>query len=507
MKFRKRAGIAFATLSLTLTACSAVDSQPLQRFYDQHLAFGSCAGYARTELDDKTFASRADLTCAHLDVPLDYQDPQRRTAQIAVLKVPARGEKIGSLLLNPGGPGGSGLSLAVAAAAAWKDNPITERFDLIGFDPRGVGASSPAVDCFTDAEFDAGQAVVPLAAAVGRWTADDTRGLMDRCAARSGGLEAFEHLGTRDAVRDMDVLRAALGDSALSFAGLSYGTRLGAVYAEMFPRNVRALLLDGAVDPSAGTIERRLSQFSGFQQAFDRMAADCATRPDCPLGTDPAQATAVYLSIVRPLHENPVPAGNGRRLDFAAAFGGVGSGLYDSAAWPVIRKGIAEIRTGRGDTLLALGDALSGRGADGRWSNFLDANYAINCLDEQRRTPEQETELRRRIYAVAPFMDPGIGVEGARDGCEFWPVAPTLGYPYAADVQGLPTTLTISTTGDPATPYDGGIVLARSLGGVLLTVEGNQHTAALAGNDCVDGIVADYLVELKPPPATARCTL
>ncbi|MEV0758880.1 alpha/beta hydrolase [Nocardia sp. NPDC050435] len=504
----RTAALTVALSLLALTGCTRSEPEPsLSRYYDQQLAFGGCAGYATTENDDKAFTSRADLSCARMEVPLDYQRPDGRTAQIALLKVPARGPKIGSLVLNPGGPGGAGMSLAVAAAKLWADNPITERFDLIGFDPRGVGASTPAVDCFGDADYDAGQVALPMASVPGRWTAEETRALMDRCAQRSGGLEVFSHLGTRDAARDMDVLRAAVGDDKLSYAGLSYGTRLGAVYAEMFPQHVRALVLDGAVDPLIGTVPRRIQQFTAFQRSFEKMAADCATRPGCALGTDPAKATETFLAITRPLIDRPVPAGNGRQLDFAAAVGGVGAGLYDASAWPAIQQGIAEIATGRGDILLGLGDAFSGRGADGRWPNMLEANYAINCLDEERRTPEQETELRRRILAVAPFVDPGTGADGARDGCEFWPVAPTLGYPHATGIENLPAPLIVSTTGDPATPHSGGISLAETLRGALLTVEGEQHTASLAANPCVDAAVADYLVDLKPPAPGARCTL
>ncbi|WP_280384481.1 alpha/beta fold hydrolase [Nocardia wallacei] len=502
-------------LALTLGACTQPESsgpqQPspeLQRFYDQRLSFEPCPGYATTAADEKAFASNPAFQCARVQVPLDYDDPAGRTAQIALLKAPARGKPMGSLLLNPGGPGGPGMSMAAVASKTWATSPVTEKFDLIGFDPRGVGASTPAVDCFTDADIDAGDALTSVAVGAGTWTEQDTRGLVDRCAGRSGGRDVLAHVGTRDAARDMDILRAALGDEKLTYFGQSYGTRLGAVYAEMFPRTVRAMVLDGAIDPRAGTVERRVAQFTSFQRSFDAMAADCATRPDCPLGTDPGRATEKFQSIVRPLLDRPITAADGRRLDFDGAYGAVTAGLYDSAAWPAITKGIAEIAAGRGDTLLALGDAFAGRGPDGRYGNFNEANYAINCMDEQRRTPEQESDLKRRIQAAAPFTDTGRGADGARDGCEFWPAAPTLDYPYATGIEGLPETLTISITGDPATPYRDGISLAEALGGTLLTVEGEQHTVAFSGtSDCVNRAVAGYLIDLITPPADTRCTL
>ncbi|RDI52113.1 alpha/beta hydrolase [Nocardia mexicana] len=480
----------------------------LQRFYDQQLSFGPCAGYATTAADDKAFSGSPAFQCARVEVPLDYGDPAGRTAQIALLKAPARGEKVGSLLLNPGGPGGPGMSMAAVASKTWATSPVTEKFDLIGFDPRGVGASTPAVDCFTDAETEAGDAVTTVAVGAGTWTEQDTRRLVDRCAERSGGRDVLAHVGTRDAARDMDILRAALGDEKLTYLGQSYGTRLGAVYAEMFPRNVRAMVFDGAIDPRAGTVERRISQFASFQRSFDAMAADCATRPDCPLGHDPGRATERFQNIVRPLLDRPMITADGRRLGFDEAYGSVTVGLYDSAVWPAITKGIAELEAGRGDTLTALSDAFAGRDADGHYGNYNEALYAINCMDEQRRTPDQETDLKRKIHEAAPYTDAGRGAGGARDGCEFWPAEPTLGYPYATGIEGLPETLTISTTGDPSTPYEGGISLAEALGGTMLTVEGEQHTVALSGSsDCVNTAVAGYLVDLKTPPADARCKL
>lgn len=491
------------------TSTQNESSAELQRFYDQKLSFGACEGYATTAADEAAFVSNPSFQCARLEVPLDYSDPAGRTMQIALLKAPARGEPIGSLLLNPGGPGGPGVGMAASTSVTLQDSPVTEKFDLIGFDPRGVGASTPAIDCLTDAEVDTtGPDVFPGATIEGEWTEQDSRISMERCAEKSGGVEVLAHVGTRDAVRDMDVLRHVLGDEKLNFLGQSYGTRLGAVYAEMFPENVRAMVLDGAIDPKLGTAERRISQFTSFQRSFDAMAAECATRPDCPFGTDPALASANFQGIIRPLLDNPIPVGEGRQLTYNLAFGGVVAGLYDSTAWPVIAKGVAEVAAGRGDTLLAINDLFGQRTPDGRWPNFGEAIYAINCNDEERHTPDEEQDLKRRLHEAAPFMDSGQGPGGARDGCEFWPAEPSLGYPYATDIDDLPETLTISITGDPTTPYEGGISLADTLGGTMLTVEGETHTIAATGtNDCVDDIVADYLIDLKAPPADSRCTL
>jgi pimeloyl-ACP methyl ester carboxylesterase len=390
------------------------------------------------------------------------------------------------------------------------ESPILQRFDMVGFDPRGVGSSTPAINCFTDEENDRGENHTTLLGTSGEWDEDDTRELMEKCAEGSGGEDVLAAVGTRNVARDMDVLRAVLGDEKLTFVGQSYGTRLGAVYAEMFPQNVRAMVLDGVMDPRQGSAERRLHLHAAFQRSFDLMAEFCAQSPDCPLGTDPEQATAVFQDLVQPLLDNPVPAGDGRTLTFAQATGGVLSGLYTSEAWPGVISGIAQLKNeGRGDELLALTDSISGRDPSGVWSNFIEANLAINCNDEERRTPEEEAELRRQIFEISPFLDTGRPVEGVtRDACEFWPSEPTLGFPYAQNVQGLPDPLIISITGDPSTPYAAGASLAESIGGTVLTVEGERHTVALEGiNPCVNDIVADYLINLELPDEGATCTL
>lgn len=524
--FKSRRKLTAATVAIASTMCVALGacssgsagtgarspepepSNELQRFYDQTLTFEACKEYATNSTDQGTFTLDPRLQCARMTVPLDYRDPEGKTASIALLKAPARGEPIGSLVLNPGGPGGAGMSMAALAAGSLSQSQVTEKFDLIGFDPRGVAVSAPAIECFTDAEIDAGQGTTTVLTGSGSWTEADTRTIVERCSQRSGGDDVLSAVGTRNAARDMDVLRAVLGDDRLTFLGRSYGTRLGAVYAEMFPANVRAMVFDGGIDPHLGTAERRVAQFQQFQKAFDDMAVDCASTAGCALGTDPSRAVEVFHSITRPLIENPIVTADGRRMDFDAAYGAVTAGLFDSRVWPVITKGIGELRNGSPETLLQISDVFGGRGEDGVYPNSSEANFAINCMDEQRHTPEQEVELKRKIQEVAPFTDAGIGAGGARDACESWPAEPDLDYPYATGISGLPDTLTISITGDPSTPYDGGVNLADTLGGSLLTVDGEQHTIAVDGtNECVDDIVADYLVDLKSPPEQAKCSL
>ncbi len=504
------------TALLALSACSQpVPEQPspgeipagLERFYTQELTFGPCADYATTDADAKAFANDT-VQCARLEVPLDYENPDGRTAQIALLRVPARGEpgsRIGSILTNPGGPGYPGMADAITVAEAAADSPVTERFDLIGFDPRGVGASTPALDCLTDAELEPG--VTNFGIWGENYTEEDTRQFYEQCAERSGGADVLAHVGTRDAVRDVDVLRAVLGDEKLTFFGQSYGSRFGAVYAETFPQNVRALVLDGPMDPTIGTAERRLVLVESYQEAFENFAAFCAQNSDCPLGTDPAQATAVFQQLVQPLFDKPITTTDGCKLTHVEAVVGVMLALDLEEAWPYLIQGIAELEAGKGDTVMAWRDFSAGRSPDGSYSNFGDAVAAIDCLDEERYTPEQQTAMMRSIYDAAPFMDTGRPV-AARNLCEHWPVQPTLGYPYAQNIEGLPQTLVVAATRDSATPYSGGISLAETLGASLLTVEDGQHGVVFAaGNACVNDIVADYLIDLDLPDEGTTCTL
>ncbi|NOK57860.1 MAG: alpha/beta hydrolase [Chloroflexi bacterium AL-W] len=495
------------TPAVTQTPTPGAVPAGLERFYTQELTFGPCADYAITDADAEAFANDT-FECARLDVPLDYQNPDGRTVQIALLRVPAWGEpntRIGSLLLNPGGPGFAGMSHATDMAEKLSDSPVTERFDLIGFDPRGVGASTPALDCWTDAELEPGATNSRLWGE--NYTEEETRQLYAQCAERSGGADVLAHVGTRDVVRDMDVLRAVLGDEQLTFVGYSYGTRLGTIYAETFPQNVRALVLDAPVDPTTGTAARRLVQFEAAQQSFERFAAFCAQSPDCPLGTDPAQATAVFHQLVQPLLDEPITTADGRTLTHFDAVASVLFALNVEGIWPVLIQGIAELEAGRGDTLMAVRDAATLRSADGSYTNGSDALTAINCLDEERYTPEQETAMMSGIYDAAPFMDTGRPVT-ARNLCEHWPVQPTLTYPYAQNIEGLPQTLVVAATRDSATPYTGGISLAEALGASLLTVEGSGHGVVfITGNACVDTIAADYLINLELPADGATCTL
>ncbi|MBN9734652.1 MULTISPECIES: alpha/beta hydrolase [unclassified Pseudonocardia] len=479
----------------------------LARFYDQELSWGPCADYAPTEEDGQSFAD-PQFDCTRVTVPQDYAQPDGDTMQIAMLRKKATGNKIGSLFADPGGPGASGTSFMASSAPTWSANGLGDRFDLIGFDPRGTGASEPKIECLTDQENDEDRGQVfadPSPAGVAAAEARNKQ-YADRCAERTGA-DVLANVGTRDVAKDMDVMRAAVGDEKMTYAGFSYGTELGTAYAEAFPQNVRALLLDGAIDPTQTTLDSSVKQNAGFQLAFDNFAKDCTSRPNCPLGTDPAQATRAFQTVMQPLIDKPVPTSDGRTLSFNDAQTGVSQALYVSQLWPALQQGISQVANGNGDFLMTLADLYYERDQQGRYSNMLESFQAISCVNQTPlKEPSEALELAKQADEAAPFRSTGRGPVGARDSCAFWPVPPTS-EPHVPQAEGLPPVVVVSVTGDPATPYQAGVDLAGQLGGSLIKVNGNQHTASLQGDPCVDRLAVDYLVDLKLPQEGAECSL
>jgi pimeloyl-ACP methyl ester carboxylesterase len=506
-------------LLMAVTACSeSVDGQAeeatfsvgagptpsLDRFYGQTIRWESCAAYADQEVTGYP-EDRSD--CATITVPVDYENPDGDAADIAIFRVRASGDKVGSLLMNPGGPGASGVEFMAGQAQSFGSLDLGKRFDLIGFDPRGIGRSTPQIRCFTAQERDEARAetLVDMSPAGIAKIEAENRADADKCAQRVG-TDFLAHVGTVDVVKDMDVLRAALGDDKLNYLGYSYGTKIGSAYAEQFPTKVRAMVNDGAVDPSANPVDENIRQLAGFQSTFDAFAADCINRGDCALGDDPAAATTRFQELTRPLIDKPAPTSDGRPLSYGDAMTGAGQAMYSDALWEPLRDALTELAGGRGDTLLRLADLYEGRDAAGDYTNSTDAFTAIRCVDDPRLTDQAEIDrLDVEGRRAAPFTDDGRGTgKGARDVCAFWPVPPTSA-PHDLNIPNLPTTVVISTTNDPATPYQAGVDLAAQLGARLITFEGAQHTASLEGHDCVDDAVTEYFVNLTLPDEGLKC--
>ena len=448
----------------------------------------------------------AGAQCGKIAVPVNYDQPDGPQANLALIRFPATGEKVGSLIINPGGPGESGIE-AAASLVEGMPQPVRQQFDLVGFDPRGVGASTPSLWCNSDADNDRLRAdpQVDYSPEGVEHIEKTTKEFIQRCVDKMGD-EFLANVGTQNVAKDLDALRAAVGDDKINYLGYSYGTRIGAAYAEAYPDKVRAMVLDGAVDPNADPIQADIDQAQAFQKAFDDYAADCAKEPDCPLGTDRAKSVAVYRDLVDPLVDKPMKTRDPRGLAYSDAIVGTIMALYSPNLWRHLTQGLTEMTEGRGDTMLALADMYMRRDPQGHYTNATDARVAINCVDQPAVTDREKIVAEdKRLREVAPFMSYG-GFTGHAplSTCAFWPV-PATSTPHIASAPGLPPVLVISTTGDPATPFQAGVDLAKQLGGSLLTFKGTQHTVAFQGEPCVDDYVSDYLVDLKLPPVGATC--
>ncbi len=513
-------GVVLTTVASAALACSSATSNVadrgpvgavpagLERFYGQDLSWGSCSTFARTPRDEKTYANPG-LQCAYLEVPLDYSDPNGRIIKIGLLKRPASdpASRIGSLVINPGGPGGSGMSAAASRAEEIGLTELGRRFDFVGFDPRGVDSSEPQVLCLSpegrDAERLMNLNVDSSPAGVAR-TENHEKAENEECLRRTG-KEVLANIGTREVVRDLDVVRSGLGDEKLTYLGYSYGTKIGAGYAEAFPRNVRAMILDGAVDPAQDQISQLIGQGQGFQKAFDEFAAWCAGQAECALGPDRNQAVSKFQSLVRPLITQPMSLSDGRKLSYTDATIGTVLVLYVSDAWSRLNSALLELGQGRGDTLMRLADLYYGRSEDGTYTSTMDVFQSVLCVDNPPITdPNVARDVDARYRQVAPFLDSGQPPSPALDNCAFWPV-PSTGGPHEPQIEGLPPVVVISTTQDPATPYQAGVNLAEDLNARLLTFEGTQHTAFLQGIGCVDNPATVYLVRLELPADGTRC--
>lgn len=452
--------------------------------------------------------------CGKLAVPVDYDHADAGTASLAMIRFPASGDKIGSLVINPGGPGESGIE---AALGVYQSLPkrVHERFDLVGFDPRGVSSSRPAIWCNSDADNDRLRAEpqVDYSPAGVERMENETKQFVQRCVDKMG-KNFLANVGTVSVAKDLDAIRKALGDAKLTYLGYSYGTRIGSAYAEAFPQNVRSMILDGAVDPNADPIEADLRQAKGFQDAFNDYAADCGKDASCPLGNDPNKAVEIYHDLVDPLVDpdnlavsRPAKTKDPRGLSYSDAIVGTIMALYSPNLWHHLTDGLKELADEhRGDTMLALADMYMRRDSKGHYNNSTDARVAINCVDQPPITDRAKViDEDRRSRELAPFMSYGKFTGDAPLGtCAFWPVPPTS-RPHVVSAPGLAPTVVVSTTHDPATPYKAGVDLANQLHGSLLTYNGTQHTVVFQGDSCVDDYITSYLINGTTPPSGATC--
>jgi pimeloyl-ACP methyl ester carboxylesterase len=448
----------------------------------------------------------APFECATLKVPLDYTNPGGELIDLALIRLPAEDQagKVGSLLVNPGGPGASGVEFVQGSAQSLYSDALRQKFDIVGFDPRGVGQST-AVNCLDGAGLDRLNALDPTPDTPQEREAliDGAKQFDQACETHSGKLLPF--MSTADAARDMDRIRIALGEEKLTYFGFSYGTFLGTVYAGLFPQNIRALVLDGAIDPLATFEQRNATQAEGFSRALNAFFDSCKADQSCAFynNGDPAGA---FDKLMAKIDQQPLPAiaiPDDRTIGPGEAFTGVLFALYSKSSWPYLEQGLALAQLGDGSVLLVMADAYNERDQAGTYKNVAAANNAVNCLDYKVPTDVAAYDaMVDPLEKEAPRFGEAIAYSGLT--CAFWPVHPTTD-PGKITADGAPPILVVGTTGDPATPYEWAQALSKELSsGVLLTRKGEGHTA-YGDSACIQQAVDTYLITLKTPPANTVC--
>jgi pimeloyl-ACP methyl ester carboxylesterase len=443
------------------------------------------------------------FACGRTDVPISYRTSGGPTMPLFLVKVVLAGQtgRIGSLLVNPGGPGASGADAAISLALTMPTD-VLQRFDLVGFDPRGVGLSTP-VECLSDDLKDqlAAAEPRPLTDAQQRDAFALTQRVADTCATKYGS--ALGTFNTADSARDMDRLRRSLGDAKLSYLGYSYGTTLGSVYAELFPDNIRAMVLDGDVDPDNSDEAEAEAAAAGLEKSFDAFAANCTGLPSgCPVGADPR---AFVQALLAQAQTSPIPSteqGETRTATPGIVLTAVQAAMYDTGTWPQLAQALAAAQKGDAQGLFSLADSYNGRLDNGTYTNLVDANLAINCADTAERY-DQATVRARIADWNAKYPLFGASTAMSLYSCTVWKATRTP-LPKRAPVTSAPV-LVVGNTGDPVTPYPGAQDMARDLGSTaLLTWQGQGHTS-YPKTPCVTAAVDSYLVNLTVPPAGLTC--
>ncbi len=446
----------------------------------------------------RTCPTDATLECATVAMPRVYGDATKGVINVKMARIKAAqpSRRIGSLFLNPGGPGGSGIEF-LPDIAKKLPKALKDRFDLIGFDPRGVGQSDP-ITCLPEKD---------RVNALDQDPDDPTeeQALIDAQKLQASACQKdvgtkLSSYGTAAAARDLDRLRQAVGDDHLTYLGFSYGTYLGSVYATLFPDKARALVLDGAVDPTLD--DGGLRQAQGFELAFQRFATACATSPACTAKPD---ARALYDQDKTKVEAKPVPTADAKRpLTSGSMLTGVAAALYSQRSWPILALGLADVAAGNGQLLLAMGDNQNDRKGNGSYGNISDAFRVIGCDDEKLRPTVAEARADAAEFATkAPLL--GAAQGWGNISCQGFPQAdeavPTVSAPTVAT-----PIVVIGTKGDPATPFENTAKLASVLGkAVTVSWDGDGHTATTK-SPCVDAAVSDYLIDLKVPVDGLECS-
>ncbi|GAA2178239.1 alpha/beta hydrolase [Leucobacter tardus] len=446
--------------------------------------------------------------CADVYAPIDWADPAGDRITLRLVKQPATGgEAVGTLFVNPGGPGASGAGFVAGGVDGSVTQQVQAAYDIVGWDPRGVGASTP-VDCYDDAQMDdylfGDDEAENLEPGSDEWIAaavDESTKFGEACAAETGPLIA--HVGTDETVRDLDMLRAIFGEDTLDYIGYSYGTMIGARYADAYPERVGRLVLDGAMDPDTSEFDVVREQTRGFEAALRAYVADCLERDGCPLTGNVDTAMSQIGDLLQRVDAEPVTGDDGRIVTVNTLLTAIITPLYSPDSWSALDDLFSTVSAGDAQVALGLADFYFNR-EDGQYTdNQTEAFSAINCADygsdfDAERMREQADELARIAPTIGPYQ--GYG----EVSCARWPSAGES-QRSAVSGAGAAPILVVGTTGDPATPYRWAESLAEQLeSGVLVTYEGEGHTA-YGENACVDETVDAYLLEGTVPATDPRC--
>ncbi|MEU9346304.1 alpha/beta hydrolase [Streptomyces sp. NPDC048278] len=456
--------------------------------------------WSRCKATSDSAAPGDEWRCATLKVPLDWAKPDGETIGLALIREQASGgsgKRIGSLLFNFGGPGGSGVSTMPYFATTV--SALRARYDLVSWDPRGVGASE-GIRCRSDKDIQRAESIdaTPDTAAEETAYFQDAADFGQGCEKAAGKLIA--HVSTTDTARDMDLMRQVLGDTKMHYFGISYGTELGGVYAHLFPKNVGRLILDAVVDPTADSVGQEKNQAAGFQRALDDYLKST--------GQDPDQGSRKIAGLLKRLDTTPLPTSSGRKLTQSLAVTGIVLPLYSQDSWPTLTSALKAAEEGDGSELLSLADQYNERDSSGHYGTTTHSQRVISCLDDKERPTLAETKKRLAEFEkVSPVFGDFLGWDSA-GWCHDWPVAGQWDTPQVS-APGAAPILLVGNTGDPATPYEGARRMADELGkgvGVELTWKGEGHGAYGSGSDCVDSAVNAYLVDGTVPKDGTVCS-
>ncbi|MCX4408178.1 MULTISPECIES: alpha/beta hydrolase [unclassified Streptomyces] len=500
--------LSIAVLSAVLTGCS--DNSKSEDLTAQKLSWKDCPAPSESEGGGNApspLPGGTQWQCATMKAPLDWADPKGATIGIALIRARTSGDqskRIGSLIFNFGGPGGSGVTTLPAFGEDY--TKLRTRYDLVSFDPRGVGRSA-GVKCEDDSQLDVffQQDATPDDPAEQKNLLNNTKAFNAACEKNSG--RTLPHVPTTDAARDMDLMRQVLGDAKLHYFGISYGTELGGVYAHLFPKHVGRAVFDAVVDPTQNPEQSALGQARGFQLALDNFAADCTSKTEpCPIGDTPQDVKDRIAKLLKDLDSKPIPGVFPRQLTQTEATNGIAQALYSKDFWEYLTEGLDQAYSGDGKVLMLLSDSMNGRNKNGQYSNLVAANISINCVDEKPRYTVSDVQAGLPAFrAASPLF--GDFLAWGMLSCTDWAVPGAADHPDVSAAGAAPI-LVVGNTGDPATPYQGAKKMVDALGkgvGVELTYKGQGHGAYDSGNKCVHDAVNGYLLNGTVPPAGTVC--